>query len=277
MPTSPSVKRPAKPPRGAPAAAPGLPRGAIAAALLAVVAVGVVALPASLLGRLLPANLSAQDFSGSLWHGSAGRLAWGGRELGALEWRLHPLALLRLTAAAQLHWVKAGWVLDGGVELSRHGLRVEELRGGGPLEDLAARGIAPGWHGAADLHGQRLQAACADDGIRWQAASGEAEVTGLRAPQVAAGADLGGYALRLPADAIAADGTLSATLTDTGGPLQLQAGIQFSTRERRGVLSGTVLARAQAPEALRAQLAQLAQLHAPDAQGRIPFDLELSL
>ena len=99
----------------------------------------------------------------------------------------------------------------------------------------------------------------------------------LASPQVAAGADLGGYSLHFADSAITPDSDATAELTDTGGPLALDAVIRFSVKERRGMLSGTVKERADAPAALRSQLDDLAQLHARDAQGRIPVDLEFTL
>jgi hypothetical protein len=56
---------------------------------LAVLSVAIIGVPASLITRFLPPFISAQDFSGSLWHGSAGRIAVNGRDAGAVEWRLH--------------------------------------------------------------------------------------------------------------------------------------------------------------------------------------------
>src|ERR1700691_1080336 len=75
MPTSLSQRRGAKTPRGPPPAAPSRavwPRLALiaAAALLAVV---VAALPASLIARFLPPGVGAEDFSGTISHGSRGR------------------------------------------------------------------------------------------------------------------------------------------------------------------------------------------------------------
>ena len=85
MPTSLSQRRGAKTPRGPPPAAPSRsvwPRLALigAAALLAVV---VAALPASLIARFLPPGVGAEDFSGTIWHGSAGRITAGGRPAGS--------------------------------------------------------------------------------------------------------------------------------------------------------------------------------------------------
>jgi hypothetical protein len=57
----------------------------------------------------------------------------------------------------------------------------------------------------------------------------------------------------------------------------LNATIHYAPSERRAILSGTLVERADAPAALRSQLNDLAQIHARDAQGRIPVDLEFTL
>ncbi len=76
--------------------------------------------------------------------------------------------------------------------------------------------------------------------------------------------------------AIAPGADVAAVLTDTGGPLELDATIQLSAAQRRGTLSGTVRARADAPAQLISELDNLGQLHARDRQGRIPVDLEFT-
>src|SRR5271170_6690327 len=112
MPTSPSPRRGVKA-KAASAPARSLWPRFVLIAVLAALGVAVMALPASMVTRFLPEGVSAEDFSGSVWHGSAGRITANGRDVGALEWRLHPAALLRLHVGADLHWVKRGFVLDG--------------------------------------------------------------------------------------------------------------------------------------------------------------------
>lgn len=281
MPTSRSTKLGTRRRRDAAAAAAAEARRPIwplvALGALAALAILLIALPASMIGRLLPASITMQDFSGSVWHGSAGRITVNGRDAGALEWRLHPAALLGLTLAADLHWVKAAFVADGGVRLDRHSLGLARVTGGGPLESLQSLGIAPGWHGSATLAIDRLQADLDAAGPQLRTAVGELRIAELSSPAFAGGEPLGGFALRLAEGAIGADGSGSARLADTGGPLALDAVIQFSVKERRGIASGTVAVRAQAGEALRAEIDKLAQLRPRDPQGRVPFDLELSL
>jgi hypothetical protein len=107
-------------------------------------------------------------------------------------------------------------------------------------------------------------------------AIGDITATDISSPQVASGANLGSYDLRFndPASALGSD--MSAALNDTGGPLAVNATIQLSMKARTGLFSGTVKERPDAPPGLRSQLDNLAQLHARDAQGRLPLDLEFT-
>jgi Type II secretion system (T2SS), protein N len=278
MPTSPSQRRGAKTPQGPPPAAPSRsvwPRLALigAAALLAVV---VAALPASLITRFLPPGVRAEDFSGTIWHGSAGRITAGGRPAGAAEWHLHPLALLRLHTVADLHWVEGGFVLDGAVDADRTGLAASGVEGGGPIADLRDLGVAAGWQGTAAVHVKELGARWSEAGATLKSATGEIIVSQVSSSRVAEGAQLGGYALKFANPVLSPDSDATATLADTGGPLSLDATIQITLKTRTGLFSGAVKERPEAPPALRNQLQNLAQLHARDAQGRIPVDLEFT-
>src|SRR6202171_4260165 len=113
----------------------------------AVLAVIVAALPASVITHFLPPSVLAEDFSGSIWHGSAGKISVSARDAGALEWRLHPAALLGMQVSADVHWVKVGFVVDAAVNIDRQGVSAHAVKGGGPIEDLQDFGVAPGWRG----------------------------------------------------------------------------------------------------------------------------------
>jgi hypothetical protein len=241
----------------------------IAAITVAIVA----ALPASIVARFLPPMAAAEDFSGSLWHGSAGRITVNGRDAGALEWRLHPAALFGMTLSADLHWVKVGFVIDAAVKIDRHGFAAHDVKGGGPIEDLRGLGVAAGWRGSAEIHLDALQGTFTQP----LAAAGDIRVSNLAAAQVADGVDLGGYDLRFTQDPAGADGNLSAQLADTGGPLEVQAAIHYSAKDQTANLSGTVRERPDAPPALVSQLQNLSQLRGRDREGRIPVDLEFRL
>jgi len=238
---------------------------------IAAIAVAIVAaLPASIVARFLPPTVIAEDFSGGLWHGSAGRIIVNGRDAGALEWRLHPAALLGMALSADLHWVKVGFVIDAAVKIDRQGFAARDVKGGGPIEDLRDLGVAAGWRGTADIHLDTLQGTFTQP----LAAAGDIQVSNLAAAQVADGVDLGGYDLRFTPAPAGADGSLSAQLTDTGGPLEVLTTIRYAAQERTATLSGTVRERPDAPPALVSQLQNLSQLRGRDREGRIPVDLE---
>ena len=286
MPTSPSPRRATSASsratgaskRAAPAVAPPRslwPRLALIG-VLAVLAVVIAVLPASLANKFLPPAVRAEDFSGTLWHGSAGRVTVAGREAGALEWQLHPLALFKLHLDADLHWVKGSFVLDGAANVSRSDFQASNLRGGGPIADLSSFGVAPGWRGVAEIRIRTIAADLAGSSPSLRSAVGEIDVADVSSPQVAGGSDIGSYALTFDAAALSANGDARAILVDKGGPLSLDAAITLTPQSRTGMLSGTVKERADAPPALRRELDNVAQLHARDTQGRIPIDLEFT-
>ena len=241
--------------------------------LAAVLTVIIAALPASVVTHFLPPFIRAEDFSGSIWHGSAGKISVGARDAGALEWRLHPAALLGMDVAADVRWVKVGIVVDAAVEIDRQGLTAHAVKGGGPIEDLQDFGVAPGWRGRAVIDFSELKS----DFVKVLTAVGNLRVSNLTAAEIAQGADLGSYQLQLPEGAIGTDGSVTAQLTDTGGPLDVKAAIRYSAAEHTGLLSGTLRERADAPAALLEQLEGIVQLRGRDPQGRIPVDLEFSL
>jgi hypothetical protein len=276
MPISPSPRRAAKKAAlpVAPARSSLWPRIALIG-VLAVLAVVIAVLPASLANKFLPPAVRAEDFSGTLWHGSAGRITVAGRDAGALEWHLHPPALFRLRLDADLHWVKGSFVVDGAADVSRSDFRASDLRGGGPIADLATFGLA-GWRGVAEIRIRNIAADLAGPTASLRSAVGEIDVSDVSSPQVAGGSDIGSYALTFDDASLSSNGDARAALVDKGGPLSLDASITLTPQSRTGMLSGTVQERADAPPALRKELDNVAQLHARDAQGRIPIDFEFT-
>jgi hypothetical protein len=244
----------------------------VLAAIIVLAAAVVFVLPASMIAHFLPAQVRAEDFSGNLVHGAAGKLKVNERDAGAIEWRLHPLSLLRLAAVADIHWVKVGFVIDGTVELSARGVVAHDIKGGGPINDLADMGLAAGWSGTASLAFADLRS----DFRKLDSAEGKIEVANLSAANIAEGSDLGGYMLQLAPGAVAPDGSITATVNDTGGPVEAQAQIRFSPATRTGMLSGTLKERPEASPALRNQLVSISQLRPRDASGRFPVELEFT-
>ncbi len=229
-------------------------------------------LPASLAARFLPAQVHAEDFSGTLLHGAAGKFSVNARDAGAIEWQVHPLALLRLAVVADVHWVKVGFVIDGTAEVGRGRIAVHDVQGGGPIEDLRDLGLAAGWRGTAHL----LFTDLTSDFRRLDSAVGKIEVADLSSADIAEGSNLGSYVLQLAPGAIAPDGSMVASLNDNGGPVEAQAQIRFAPETRTGMLSGTLKERPEASPALRNQLNNLAQLRPRDSYGRFPVELEFT-
>jgi hypothetical protein len=239
--------------------------------LIAMLAVIAAALPASIIARFLPPLLHAEDFSGTVWHGSAGKISVDAHDAGALEWTLHPASLLGLAVDADLHWVKVGFVVDAAVNMNAHGWAAHAVKGGGPIEDLRDLGVEPGWRGTAEINLTVLKG----DFAKPLAAVGDIRVSNLAAAQIADGTDLGGYDLRLADGTVGADGSVTAQVVDTGGPLDVQAVVHYAPSDRTATLTGTLRERPDAPAALRSQLGNLSQLRGRDSQGRIPLDFEL--
>jgi hypothetical protein len=233
----------------------------------------VFVLPASMITRFLPAQVRAEDFSGSLMHGAAGKFSVNEHNAGAIEWRLHPLSLLRLAIVADIHWVKVGFVLDGTAELGRGGVAAHDIKGGGPIESLRDLGLAAGWRGTANV----AFAEISSDYHKLHSVTGKLAVANLAVADIADGSDLGGYELQVAEGAIAPDGSITANLKDTGGPVEAQAQIRFSPATSTGTLSGTLKERPEASPALRNQLSSIAQLRPRDASGRFPVELEFTL
>jgi hypothetical protein len=270
MPASPSTKR-----RTSPADAPERGRAWWTLVQIGVVAAGGVlcyALPASLILRALPPGVAAEDLSGSIWHGSAGRVTVNGRSAGAFEWRLHPSALLRLALAADLHWVRGASEVDAAAVLDSHSVRLSGVKGGGTIEDAADLPQLAGWRGGWALE---LPAVSADEG-RFTSAVGDIRVSDLSSNRIADGANLGNYVLHFDPGSGDPGSAISGTLSDSGGPLELRGSVTISAAERRGTLSGTVMERANAPPALHDELNKLAQMRGRDSAGRVPIELEFT-
>jgi hypothetical protein len=205
-------------------------------------------------------------------HGAAGKLSVNARDAGAIEWQLHPLALLRALVVIDIHWVKVGFVIDGTAEIDRRGIKAHDIRGGGPIESLADLGVAAGWRGTATVNFEELKS----DFNKPLNVVGRIEVANISSAGIAAGADLGSYVLQLPAGAVGPDGSITANLKDTGGPVEVLALIRISPAARTGLFSGTLKERPEASSALRAELQSVAQLRPRDPQGRFPAELEFT-
>ena len=188
-------------------------------------------------------TVHAEDFSGSLWHGSAGKISVNARDAGALEWRLHPAALLGMAVAADLHWVKVGFVLDG-CRQHRSARRQRARRQGRRTHRRSARF---GRRGGMARHGghqfQRTEDRfCQAAGRRRRPPSVESHVARKSPTARIWEATICGCA----AGAVDGDGNVTAQLTDTGGPWMCRPS-SLSAKERTGILTGTLRERPERP------------------------------
>lgn len=241
-------------------------------AVLAALAVLMTALPSSLATRFLPPIMHADDLSGTIWHGAAGKITVQGRDAGALEWHLYPAALLEMTLRLDLHWAHEGFGVDAVAAADRHGLSLTAIHGGGPVEDLRKLGAPAAWRGTANIALDSLST----DYTRLLSIRGDVGVAEVSSAQVVGGADLGNYVLHFGDDAVDASGIVKGSVHDAGGPLKVQGTVILSQAQHTGTLSGTVQETAEASADLRSELNQLAQMRGRDAQGRIPVDLEFN-
>jgi hypothetical protein len=232
----------------------------------------IAALPASLLGRLLPGAVRAADFSGSFWHGAAAKISVNGIECGAAEWELHPAELFRLHLGVDLRWVKGDFALAASAHLGLHGIEADSISGGGTLEDIAALTGLPGWHGTSTVAINHLSAAY----HQLNALQGDINVADLRVANLGEDINLGAYTLHFNNPAADAPGVIEGQIQDTAGPLEVHALLTLTPRSRLSTLRGTARERPSAPPALRQALEDLAQLRPRDAQNRIPLEMEFT-
>ncbi len=182
---------------------------------LAALAVVISALPASIVTHFLPPSVHAEDFSGSVWHGSAGRItvaardcrrarvAFASRRLAALE------SCRRIALGERRRSCSMAPPRSTAARLPR-----PDLEGGGPIEDLRDLGLAPGWRGSAKIQVEELKAG------RFRRPAPSLQRRGRHdqrvessSTQVAGGADLGGYLLRFADPAITPDSEATAGLS----------------------------------------------------------------
>lgn len=187
--------------------------------LLAIAAIAIATCPASFAWRFVAARAGAlglDGLSGTIWNGHAGSARVYGTELGALDWRLSPLPLLRGVIAAQLD-VHGGEVTgNGAIEREPDG----SLQVTGAAIHMPASLAAPALDipmlqllgridiDVAQLTVQGAWPTAAQGEIRWR----DAAVAG------AAQAPLGDLQAQF---ASAAEGGIAGTVHDLGGPLRL--------------------------------------------------------
>jgi general secretion pathway protein N len=249
-------------------------RRLVAVGVAALACFTIATLPASLAGGFFKRiGLSATRFSGTIWSGVASDVHWQRASLGELGWRLHPLALLRARAAAEVTLVRPDGSASATIAATLGGaLDFSDVKIDLPIELFAEipSGMARGWHGRASGTFTDLRLV---DG--WPvAAAGKVNLAGVVMPQLGTG-NIGSFEIVLPDPRAAPSGasSVNARVSDTDGPLSVDAALTLSAG-RSFVLEGTVASRDGAP----ADLARSLQYLGPaDAAGRRQFGVSGTL
>ncbi len=227
-------------------------------------------LPATLLLRFLPPEVTLDGVAGTVWKGSAADLRFRGRSLGGLAWTNRPwrLAALELDYAATLNH-DAGGPVTTDVRISKPGeIVLENLRGGFPVGLVQGLVSPAGWNGQVDLDVSRLEL---ENGFP-VAAEGRVVARDLTSPPPRS-MDIGSFELVLGAGSVGGDG-ISGRLQDLGsGLMRVRATLDLK-RDRTYTITGEVAAGPEADEAVRKALAFLGP---PDSLGRRPLSIEGSL
>lgn len=229
-------------------------------ALAALVFLGVIlaTLPASLLLRAMPARITLDGVSGSLWDGAADSVHLDGVALGAFQWHLSPLGLLQARVDTDIALIRPDGALRGRIRLARDGvIEGEGLRMDLPLTTLHPQHTGATWEG-------RLTGSVAHVRLvnGWPVAlDAQLTVTHLHAPD--APDDLGDYALSFDPHE-ATPSALLGRLHDTSGPLKVQAQLRLE-QARAYRLDGDVAPRGPTSESIARALAFLGT---PEPDGR---------
>lgn len=234
--------------------------------LLAFVVALLVVLPASWFASALPPQLSCGSLSGSIWRGQCNGLALAQPDgqplrLDTLDWRLHPLALLRGQVRADVTVAGADVAARGQLTLQSGGrLAVDALTGRVALDHARMAALPAGWSASAEARELSLQLA----GGRIQALGGAVLAQQLRD---SSGTGFGDFRLEFPP---AQSPPFRGTLADMGGPMQLQAQLQLNA-DLSWQMQGTIRLRPGSPPGLAGALDQLAPA---DINGLRSFRLE---
>jgi hypothetical protein len=225
-----------------------------------------VFLPASLLVRWLPPNVTTGVLTGTVWNGASDSLQVNGEPLGAARWRVRPLQLFRGRLAVDTRLTRATGEATGRVFLKGGGnVRIEDVQVRWPLAELPARVAPRNWSG--DVQVQLREVEFADGVIRRIVGTVEAR------DLVAAPRDIGIGSYRVSFDPQPADASIVGQLEDLGGPMEV-AGTVTLQPSGCTVVAGRVKARPEAPVEITRELEVLRYQGEPDAQGRMPFSLE---
>ena len=248
----------------------------IALGLGALLAFALATLPASLLaGRLAGFGVQGTAFDGTIWSGRASNLDWRGIPLGNLAWRLSPAALLRSRIDGHARLERADGALESDFSVTFAGTaRLTGTSFAFPIGTLSSLpiGLPKGWQGRAVGKFEEIEIA----GGWPRKLRGTFDMDGLVAPPPR-GANVGSFHIVAPHPRPQGTGTLpdqlTAQVTDKDGPFAVDAQLSVG-KDRSFLLEGTIVPRAEVPEAMRRSLELLGP---PDAQGRRPFSVSGTL
>jgi hypothetical protein len=251
------------------------PTALIAAGTAAFLVFLVAFLPASLLLRVLPPDVSLSQVTGTVWRGRAESVAvrvksaGGFRRIGAVSWRNRPwrLLLLELDYAVELRPADGAVRLDVAAGTGGE-VFIENVSGSFPLIAVDGLFAPPGWTGTVDLEVPRL---VLKSGFP-RSAAGTIVVRDLASP-APRGAAIGGFELTLGEGAVGSE-VIAGRLRDLGsGSMRVRGTIELRP-DRSYLMSGEV---APGPEASAAVIRSLSFLGPPDSLGRRPFTIEGTL
>jgi len=220
-----------------------------------------VRLPASWITHALPARLSCDSPSGTVWNGRCDTVHVDALALRNLTWELLPGELLHAKLGVRLRLDDPLLQASGKALLNpkRH-VQGYDLLARLPLPSALAKGMPAGWSGLLELDIPRFEV----QGDTLEAATGTVRLRQLRQAQPAIA--YGSFEWRLEQGALA-DGHLSGALQDLGDGVRLQGRLSVGLKGDYD-LNAKAAAAPGASEALQQLLQQLGPV---DAQGFHPL------
>jgi hypothetical protein len=238
--------------------------------VLAFVIALLVVFPAAWIKGLLPPQLTCGSLAGSIWRGQCNALAFAppgqpALRLDSLEWRLHPLSLLRARVQADIAVTGADIAARGEITARSGGyMEIAGLSGNILLDHARLAALPAGWSARAEASDLSLGVSAG----RITTLSGVLLARQLRD---AHGTGFGDFRLEFPRQDVAPfRGTLTDNAGPRGGPMQLQSQLLLNA-DQSWQLRGTVVLRPGGPQGLAGALDQLAPA---DLNGVRNFSLE---
>jgi general secretion pathway protein N len=215
-----------------------------------------------------PDSVDGFGISGSLWNGNAKIINIGGQQLRNTEWNiaLSQLLLGRLGGDFKTHW-NNGFAEGFGTISFAGTIRLSETRAGFDAAMLQSAVGTPAIAGQISLLISTLEL-----NDNWpNQLIGRAEVLNLSSPLMGRGeaAQIGNFALEFDSTTESEAGILTGTISDTGGPLELNGSLLLAAPGSY-TLKTRLKARPDAPEAMQNNLEFLGS---PMADGKRIFEL----